>query len=74
MVPDKVQKAEKFHFTYCDYIGHRTRSYVKTRPCQISAEYNPRPIERPMDWVFYKTEMKIWAVWAVRAVRKKKWI
>ena len=23
---------------------------------------NPRPIERPLDWVFYKTEMKIWAV------------
>ena len=22
----------------------------------------PRPIERPLDWVFYKTEMKIWAV------------
>ena len=34
----------------------------------------PRPIERRLDWVFYKTEMKIWAVWAVRAVRKKKWI
>ena len=35
---------------------------------------HPRPIERRLDWVFYKTEMKIWAVWAVRAVRKKKWI
>ena len=23
---------------------------------------NPRPIERRLDWVFYKTEMKIWAV------------
>ena len=22
----------------------------------------PRPMERPLDWVFYKTEMKIWAV------------
>ena len=22
----------------------------------------PRPIERRLDWVFYKTEMKIWAV------------
>ena len=22
----------------------------------------PRPIERPSDWVFYKTEMKSWAV------------
>ena len=32
----------------------------------------PRQIERRLDWVFYKTEMKIWAVWGVRAVRKKK--
>ena len=23
---------------------------------------SPRPIERRLDWVFYKTEMKIWAV------------
>ena len=23
---------------------------------------NPRPIERRLDWVFYRTEMKIWAV------------
>ena len=23
---------------------------------------NPRPIERHLDWVFYKTELKIWAV------------
>ena len=23
---------------------------------------DPRPIERRLDWVFYKTEMKIWAV------------
>merc|ERR1712086_796058 len=27
--------------------------------CQRAA---PRPIERRLDWVFYKTEMKIWAV------------
>ena len=39
-----------------------------------SVTLGPRPIERRLDWVFYKTEMKIWAVWAVRAVRKKKWI
>ena len=39
---------------------------------ELSLGGHPRPIERPMDWVFYKTEMKIWAVWAVRAVRKKK--
>ena len=24
--------------------------------------FMPRPIERRLDWVFYKTEMKIWAV------------
>ena len=24
--------------------------------------FSPRPIERRLDWVFYKTEMKIWAV------------
>ena len=35
---------------------------------------SPRPIERRLDWVFYKTDMKIWAVWAVKAVRKKKWM
>jgi hypothetical protein len=35
-------------------------------------DLNPRPTDRRLHWVFYKTEMKIWAVWAVRAVRKKK--
>ena len=24
--------------------------------------FGPRPIERRLDWIFYKTEMKIWAV------------
>ena len=24
--------------------------------------FGPRPIERRLDWVFYKTELKIWAV------------
>ena len=29
----------------------------------LSQKYgDPRPIERRLDWVFYKTEMKIWAV------------
>ena len=27
-----------------------------------SMTVNPRPIERRLDWVFYKMEMKIWAV------------
>ena len=30
MVPDKPQKVENFHFTWCGYIGFRTRLYVKT--------------------------------------------
>ena len=29
MVPDKPQKVENFHFTWCGYIGIRTRYYVK---------------------------------------------
>ena len=29
MVPDKPQKVENFHFTWCGYIGFRTRCYVK---------------------------------------------
>ena len=29
MVPDKPQKIEKFHFTWCGHIGFRTRCYVK---------------------------------------------
>ena len=29
MVPDKPQKDENFHFTWYDYIGFRTRWYVK---------------------------------------------
>ena len=29
MVPDKPQKVENFHFTWCGYIGFRTRWYVK---------------------------------------------
>ena len=29
MVPDKPQKVEKFHFTWCGHIGFRTRYYVK---------------------------------------------
>ena len=28
MVPDKPQKVENFHFTWCGYIGIRTRYYV----------------------------------------------
>ena len=28
MVPDKPQKVENFHFTWCGYIGFRTRWYV----------------------------------------------
>ena len=52
----------------------RTKNYVPEFPLQQLAGFSPRPIERRLDWVFYKTEMKIWAVWAVRAVRKKKWI
>ena len=28
----------------------------------IMITVHPRPIERRLDWVFYKTEMKIWAV------------
>ena len=31
MVPDKPQKVEKFHFTWCGHIGFRTRYYVKVR-------------------------------------------
>ena len=36
---------------------------------------DPRPIERRLDWVFYKTEMKIWAVgWCLGwTVLKKVW-
>ena len=30
MVPDKPQKVENFHFTWCGYIGFRARCYVKT--------------------------------------------
>ena len=30
MVPDKPQKVENFHFTWCGYIGIRTRYYVKS--------------------------------------------
>ena len=34
-----------------------------TAPSNVPDEGNaPRPIERRLDWVFYKTEMKIWAV------------
>ena len=29
---------------------------------KVKLHYYPRPIERRLDWVFYKTEMKIWAV------------
>ena len=29
MVPDKPQKVENFHFTWCGYIGFRARCYVK---------------------------------------------
>ena len=29
MVPDKPQKVEIFHFTWCGYIGFRARYYVK---------------------------------------------
>ena len=29
MVPDKPQKVENFHFTWCGYIGFRNRWYVK---------------------------------------------
>ena len=28
MVPDKPQKVENFHFTWCGYIGFRARCYV----------------------------------------------
>ena len=29
MVPDKPQKVENVHFTWCGYIGFRARCYVK---------------------------------------------
>ena len=28
MVPDKLQKVENLHFTWCGYIGFRARYYV----------------------------------------------
>ena len=28
----------------------------------VEMSYNPRAIERGLHWIFYKTEMKIWAV------------
>ena len=34
-------------------------SMVTVRPL---SNWEPRPIERRLDWVFYKMEMKIWAV------------
>ena len=33
--------------------------------CRVRSEshaFSPRPIERRLEWVFYKMEMKIWAV------------
>ena len=36
MVPDKPQKVENFHFTWCGYIGFRTRWYVKQSKVDVS--------------------------------------
>ena len=37
MVPDKPQKVENFHFTWCGYIGFRTRWYDK----RVTLSRNP---------------------------------
>ena len=42
---------------------------------EVNFDFKPRPIERRLDFVFYKTEMKIWAVgWGLGCtVLKKVW-
>ena len=40
MVPDKPQKVENFHFTWCGYIGIRTRYYVKCMIWFFFQKYN----------------------------------
>ena len=39
MVPDKPQKVENFHFTWCGYIGFRARCYVKISVKEIKLGY-----------------------------------
>ena len=47
---------------FCSTVYRSPLDYMKETVIGARVDLNPRPIERRLDWVFYKTEMKIWTL------------
>ena len=67
-----IKASQMFYFVYCQMTtlfiqndrvscGHTVRDRPRLFDQVGHQTTNPRPIERRLDSVFHKTEMKIWA-------------
>ena len=49
-------------FWFCRFDQNTNEKYDSLSLVQLQMGIGPRAIERGLHWIFYKTEMKIWAV------------